>query len=86
MKTEYKKVSELLALENEEVLKEFEMVELKGGSNNSLKSTNISCTNNNCDCVPSNKGDCYCTPVGQSCVPPITLTYCTIFNCSIEEC
>lgn len=31
MKTEYKKVSDLLALNDKEVLQEFEMVELKGG-------------------------------------------------------
>ena len=52
MKTEYKKVSELLALEDAEVLNEFEMVELQGGKdllvcnntdNNSCTVLNIGC-------------------------------------------
>lgn len=52
MKTEYKKVSELLALDNVEVLKEFEMVELQGGKELLAKysiDTNVS--NIQCPCI-----------------------------------
>lgn len=60
MKTEYKKVSELLALENAEVLNEFEMVELQGGKDfwacdnatgNGCTITNISSCLVECFCL-----------------------------------
>lgn len=80
MKTEYKKVSELLALEDAEVLKEFEMIELQGGMEVSPKSTNLSCTNTNTNC------DCSvikCVLVEQNCFtpPPFTLRFCSVFAC-----
>lgn len=43
MKTEYKKVSDFLALEDAEVIKEFEMVELKGGLALSSYGSDIQC-------------------------------------------
>ena len=63
MKTEYKKVNELLASEDAEVLKEFEMVELQGGKdfltcNNTIR--NLICpikNDSSClvDCFIGNK-------------------------------
>lgn len=49
METGYKKAIEPISLENEEILKEFEMVELKGGASFSSKGNNYSCTNSNCN-------------------------------------
>lgn len=49
MKTEDTKAYNLLRLENGEVLKEFEMVKLKGGTNIPLNSNNYSCANSNCN-------------------------------------
>lgn len=77
MKKEYKKVCELIALENEEVLSKFEMVELKGGNDISPNSTNFSCSNKNCDCQ---NDPCNIYP-GANCQPPL-LNYCSIFDCS----
>lgn len=57
MKIEYKKVSDLLALNNEEALQEFEMVELKGGSGP------VTNTGTNCD----NAGG-HCKHAGDECV------------------
>lgn len=65
MKTEYKKVSELLALENEEVLKEFEMVELKGGKG-VIISTGSKCGDVGGGCIKV--GD-RCSGAGDSCRP-----------------
>lgn len=54
MKTKYKKINDILALNDEEVLQEFEMVELKGG----LDHTGKKC---------SNAGK-ICTLVGNKCI------------------
>lgn len=79
MKKNYKKISDFITLANENVLKEFEMLELKGGDGVSPCSTNPSCTNNNCDCTNTT---CTILPGGKCVVlPPWQLTYCTIFNC-----
>lgn len=53
MKTEYKEVKDLLALEDQEILHEFEMVELKGGKFLSNLGTNWGCQEHNgpgCQC------------------------------------
>ena len=73
MKTENKKVNDFFALENVEELKEFEMIELKGGNSVSTMSTNLFCTqtNTNCDCTHYNK-DCFSNPL---------LKYCSIVYC-----
>lgn len=70
MKTEYKKVSDLLALNDKEVLQEFEMVELKGGAG-PLKPTGSGCggAGGRCrrvgnDCADAGKR---CPKVGSGC-------------------
>lgn len=49
MKTESMEVNGLPRLENEEILNEFEMIELKGGTSVSSSSNNTNCTNTNCN-------------------------------------
>lgn len=68
MKTEYKKVSELLALQDAEVLKEFEMVELQGGKDI------WACDNASGDNCPVYNfsicaSDCFCP--GKACQHPL---------------
>lgn len=47
--TEAAKGHDLNGIESEEVLKQFEMLELKGGIHISLDSNNLNCTNSNCN-------------------------------------
>ena len=64
MKTESKNVSNFIFTENEESLKEFEMIELKGGNSDLCVSTNILCisTNKNCpDSKCSSSSESLCT-------------------------
>lgn len=69
MKTEYKKVSDLLALNDEEVLQEFEMVELKGGKIiRGLTDTNNGCNTSqlcgaNCPVILNQAEKCGIPPI-----------------------
>ena len=53
MKTESKNVRNFIFTENEESLKEFEMIELKGGNSELCASKNISCKSTNKNCPDS---------------------------------
>lgn len=55
MENKNTKPIDLVNLKNKEILKEFEMVELKGGNHASSTSTNYSCTNTNCNKKCSSK-------------------------------